>query len=147
MAFGINRYIVRLLIPDLYREFKSPTKALEYLRSVGLGYRRKEFLADWREILGIQKVKEWWKYTPKKYLPTEDEIVTTQLKLRTQYLYTARVTYVTRQGDIESRYVSAGYDYLVAWGTAREEIELRTSIYNVDRVLEVEFEPVLKRAE
>ena len=61
------RMLARQVLPELFNQGLSGTKALSYLKSKGIGYRRKTFLGDWREITGAKKLERVYKYIPKKY--------------------------------------------------------------------------------
>jgi len=113
-AFGVARVIVRAVIPDLYKTFKTATSALEYLRGIGLGYRKKDFLADWREVLGLKAKEDVWKYIPKKFKPSLATFERTELKIGAEYQYIGRLEYIDTEGIYREKIVSFLTDEIIS---------------------------------
>lgn len=137
---GATRWIVRQIIPDLYTTFKSASRALEWLKAAGYGYRRTDFLRDWRESLGFEAKKEVIKYIPKKYRPSEATITDTSYDLRTKYQYIGEIEYIEREtGQLITREVSFPTDELVSIFEAEEHFgEIMEEVaeeYEVERAI------------
>ena len=64
------RGLARRFIPDMLKLGWTATKGLDFLRSEGVGYRRTDFLADWRDFSGRERKRDPLKAIPKKYRPT-----------------------------------------------------------------------------
>jgi len=79
--------IARTFIPGMIQAGYSTRTALNLLKSEGLGYRRKEFLADWREFSGREAKKDVTKYIPKHLKPTSATMSVTTDNLSGQYSY------------------------------------------------------------
>jgi len=67
IASTILRALGRSVIPKLFTAGYSATRGLEALKAMGYGYRKKRYLADWREITGAKKLERVYKFIPKKY--------------------------------------------------------------------------------
>ena len=90
-----GRRVVHLLKAFAERGY-SANKALEALRSLGLGYRRQDFLRDWAIITGHAQRSDRLKYIPK------DKRVSLELHSPTRWLRPgeyAYTIYVTVQCD------------------------------------------------
>jgi len=112
-AFGVTRVIVRGLIPDLYRTFKTAGAAFRFLDIMGLTYRRKDWLADWREILGLKAKEDVWKYIPKKFKPSLATFERTELKIGAEYQYIGRLEYIDTEGIYREKIVSFLTDEII----------------------------------
>jgi len=122
VKFGSVRWIARRVIPDLYKAFGSANRALSYLREKGLGYRRKDFLADWREILDFQKKKDTWKYVPKHRKLSEEPMTPVHYDMRHKYRWVAEVTYEDKYGRKTVKNISVGFNDLVTPAKAEEQL-------------------------
>lgn len=60
-------------------------EALRQLKESGMGYRRTDFLADYRKATGAEKVKDYAKHIRKDYYPTSAVITMTELNLKRKY--------------------------------------------------------------
>jgi len=69
----------------------SANQALSILRSMGLGYRRQDFLNDYRSYLGLEKGKDVGKYTRKDRYPGAASVVPTPLKLSDRFQHLMEV--------------------------------------------------------
>ena len=79
--------MARTYIPSLIQQGFGANKGLSWLKDQGLGYRRKEFLADWREFTGREAKKDVTKYIRKDYKPTAATMSVTSENLSAQYSY------------------------------------------------------------
>lgn len=88
----VARSLIRSAIPKLFRAGYSRNAAMEFMKGqIGKGYRRQVYLADWREITGVEKVKESFKYIPKKYRLSFNLLVPRATPMSTNYQYLYRV--------------------------------------------------------
>lgn len=88
----IVRSLTRAAIPRMFRAGMSANAAAEFMRGqVGSLYRRTEFLADWREITGVEKIKESFKYIPKKYRLSFGLTVPRATPMATNFQYLYRI--------------------------------------------------------
>ena len=83
--------MARTYIPTLLKKGFSASKSLRWLKRQGLGYRKTNFLADWREFTGRAKKADVTKYIPKKYKPTAATLSGTSENLARQYSYVYQV--------------------------------------------------------
>lgn len=88
----VARSLIRSALPKLFLQGYTANRALAYMKTqIGQGYRRQLFLADWREISGVEKVKESFRYIPKKYRLSFGLTVPRAGKMSTNYQYLFRV--------------------------------------------------------
>jgi len=137
--FGAARVIVRGLIPDLYATYQSANKALEFLRSINLGYRKKDFLADWREILGLKAKEEVWKYIRKEYKPSVDLFIKSEQKLYQPFVYIGKIEYLDTEGVLREMTISHGEDELITIQEAEdifaEMVTEQVELYGVSKIV------------
>jgi len=69
----------------------SANQALAQLRELGLGYRRQDFLGDYRLYRGAEKAKDVGKYTRKDRYPGAASIVPTPLNIKDPYQHLMEV--------------------------------------------------------
>ncbi|MGQ9571429.1 MAG: hypothetical protein ACUVUQ_11450 [Thermodesulfovibrionales bacterium] len=140
-TFGVTRTIVRMFIPELYSYFGTATSAYKWIVKAGYGYRKTEFLADWREILNIQKKADVWKYIPKKYKPSPDMFVETELTLGGKYQYIGEIEYISSQGRVETKTISYLSEEVETIGDIEERfggiVEQEKDRYGVRQVTKV----------
>jgi len=91
-TFSENRGLARTYIPSLFEQGLSANKALDFLKEQGLGYRRQDFLADWRETSGLKAKEDTFKYIRKDFKPTAATITITEESLSREYSYIFRIT-------------------------------------------------------
>jgi len=82
---GSIRAQAQPFLAKLAAEGLSANQALLRLREAGLGYRRTNFLADYRKAIGAEKQKNVAKYIRKDFYPTRAVITPTELNLRRKY--------------------------------------------------------------
>jgi len=87
LPLGIRRTLFRSLALSLFRRGQSANYVIKVARDMGLGYMRKKMLADWREVTGIEKKKDVWRFVPKKYFPPKYLIEKTDHAIKTKYHY------------------------------------------------------------
>ncbi|MGQ9571411.1 MAG: hypothetical protein ACUVUQ_11360 [Thermodesulfovibrionales bacterium] len=140
-TFGINRTIVRMVIPELSSTFRSASAAYRWLVESGYGYRKTEFLADWRELLSIPKKADVWKYIPKSKKPSSDIFVETELTLGGKYQYIGEIEYISSQGKVETKTISYLSEEVETIGDIEERfggiVEQEKDRYGVRQVTKV----------
>ena len=109
LAAGILRAAGRAVIPKLFAGGYSATAALKQLKGIGYGYRRKTFLADWREITGAKKVEAAFRFAPRKYRLSYQLMAPTETFQQEKYKYVFRTHgWDTTTGKRTSRTMSMG---------------------------------------
>lgn len=106
---------------SLAQQGYSANKALEALRELGLGYRRTDFLADWRIITAAAEKSEKLKYVPRHAVISDRLYVPAQTSYPEKYMTTVRVVFTDQWGFTHERYVTVRHDTLLT----RAEIEKR----------------------
>lgn len=86
------RSIARRFIPEMLRMGWTTTKGLNLLRAEGMGYRRTDFLADWREFEGRDRKRDPLRAIPKKYRPTAATVQIAEGVQRVKFNYNYEVT-------------------------------------------------------
>ena len=132
---GSVRWLVRMMIPELYESFKSANKALKFLRSVGLGYRRKDFLTDWREILDLEKKRDEWKYVRYEYKINEELHVATTFYTSTKYTYFVESVFTSVTGETRTKRVAVTSDSVLSKKEIFERVEPLFMGYGVEEQL------------
>ena len=89
------------------------TRIQTTLRSVGLGYRRTDMLADIRTYKGVERARDPLRAVPRKFLPSDNLINQTELNLRRRYRVTYHVDYMDPEtGFTETKYSSLSTSHL-----------------------------------
>lgn len=86
-TFSENRGIARTYLSSFMDQGFSANQVLRTLADQGLGYRRTDFLSDWREFQGLEKKKDVFRYIRKDYKPTSATITETNESLSKEYSY------------------------------------------------------------
>lgn len=140
-ALGLTRILIRATIPDLYRTYKTASAALRWLRKEGYGYRRQDFLADWREITGMKKKEAVWKYIRKSYKPSIDMFETTAMELTGEYQYIGKLYYLDSTGAYAEKTMSFLTDELIsisdAEGIMSNMADNAVTRYGINTILSV----------
>ena len=111
---SLLRATIRPLIPRLLGLNYSANQALQLLRSFGLGYRRQNFLDDWRNLKGEVKAANTAKFTPHKYAPSLDLLGQETHFTNKAYHYKIEVFYQDQEtGGMTSRYVTITTDWRI----------------------------------
>ena len=122
-TFEKNRGIARTFFPSMIEQGLSSNQALGFLKDQGIGYRRQNFLDDWREFQGLELKKDTFKYIRKELKPTERSVTTTSENLSKEYSYTAKVgVQNVYTGEIEYHQWRYATDQLVSIEEAESEI-------------------------
>jgi len=122
------RINVRAMIKPLLPELVNPALGVEanfrlikdyVLNTLGLPhfYRRQLALADIREVLGVKKRQDSWKYIPKKYRFSEDEYVETLDKYNRKYIHIIDVNAIDEEGNQYRQSFTIQSDFRLSKGT------------------------------
>lgn len=68
----------------------SGNRIQEALREAGIGLRRERAQTIYRELTDREKKRDAWKYTPHKFVPSDEAHEKALTKLKTKYSYTVR---------------------------------------------------------
>ena len=82
---GSRRAQAQPFLTKLAAEGIAANEALRQLKEAGMGYRRTDFLADYRKVTGAEKAKDYAKHIRKDYYPTSAVITPTELNLKRKY--------------------------------------------------------------
>jgi len=119
---GSNRAKAQPFIEGFAARGYSANRALKELQKMGLGYRRTDFLADYRKALGKEKAKDVGKYIRRDRYPTEASIVSDNRDWRRNYNH--MVVYDIQDKDtgvIERKHIYVSSDELRTRGTIENE--------------------------
>ena len=127
------RGIARRFIPEMLQMGWTTTKGLDYLRGQGLGYRRRDFLADWREFEGRERKRDPLKAIPKKFKPTWDTIEKAEYVQRAKFNYTFEVKGfdIVQQKDV-TEWVTVASETLLTMEEAEEMAEYLAEKYKME---------------
>ena len=100
------RGMAQSFLEPMFKEGYSSTDALRSLQDWGIGYRRTDFLDDWRRISGRPAREDLLKYVPKKYRPPSNLIEATPEYLTRQFRcdFTVRGHDILTGEDIDTGY-------------------------------------------
>jgi len=127
------RGLARRFIPEMLRLGMTTTAGLNLLRVEGMGYRRTDFLSDWREFGGLERKRDPLRAIPKKYRPTEATIERTDFKQASKFNYTYKIEgYDTiTQEDVED-FITVASDDILTMAEAEAEAERLADKYKLD---------------
>lgn len=91
------RRIVKLKMPGAIAKGLSPTAFLWEMKSIGLGYRKTEFLADWREAAGKKLKVDRYKYVRRDRRPPVSAMIDVEWVMEQEYMYKLRI--FTREAE------------------------------------------------
>lgn len=137
MSWSLRRTFGRMFIPESFSKGYSAIKTLDILKGLGYSYRKTDFLADWREITGVKKVENAYRFIPKRHKPSLNLITeaSTRLKKNYTYLYDVRLTdRVT--GEVWHRDYRMCMDTLESVGFMEDEFWSRYGAF-----IEEDYEP------
>lgn len=99
----------------------SANEALRRLREMGLGYRRQDFLNDYRTYTGKEKAKDVAKYIRKDRYPTEAVMTPDVRNLKNKYQSLIVYEYQDlRTGEIKTKNFYIGHDSTLMVGTIEQ---------------------------
>jgi hypothetical protein len=133
MAVMAIRGLARRFIPEMLRLGMTTTAGLNLLRGEGMGYRRTDFLADWRQFAGTERKRDPLRAIPKGYRPTEATIERTDYKQRKKFNYSYKVEGydIITQADTET-WITVASDDILTMEEAEEEAQRLADKYKLD---------------
>ena len=133
MAIVAIQGIARRFIPEMLRMGMSATSGLKMLQGQGLGYRKTNFLADWREFSGTERKRDPLRAIPKKYRPTEATIQRVDFEQHKKFNYEYQVGgYDNVQQKLVTEYITVASDDILSMLEAEKEAQRLADQYKVD---------------
>ena len=133
MAIVAIQGIARRFIPEMLKMGLSASAGLNMLKGQGLGYRRTNFLADWREFAGTERKRDPLRAIPKKYRPTEATIQRTEFEQGKKFNYEYKVGgYDNIQQKEVVEYITVASDDILSMIEAEQEAQRLADQYKVD---------------
>lgn len=133
MPISKMRGLARRFIPEMIKLGMTTSGGLGLLRLEGMGYRRTDFLSDWREFAGVERKRDPLRAIPKKLRPTEATIQRTEYVQRSKYNYNYKVTGydVITQKDTET-FVTVASDVMLTMEEAETTAQWLADKYKID---------------
>jgi len=133
MAISKMRGLSRRFIPEMLKAGMSATAGLKLLRSEGMGYRKTDFLADFRDFSGLAMKRDPLRAIPKKYRPTEATIQRTDIKQTKKFYYNYKVEGIDLYtGKPADDWITVASDNILTMEEAEAEAERLTEVYKID---------------
>jgi len=127
------RGLARRFIPEMLRLGMTTTAGLSLLRSEGMGYRRTDFLSDWREFGGLERKRDPLRAIPKKLRPTEATIERTEYEQKKKFNYDYKIKgYDVITGEDIETWVTVASDDLISMAEAEAKAEALATKYKID---------------
>jgi len=109
-------------VQRLAAEGISANKALKILQEQGLGYRRSDFLADYRKYRNKEKVKDFAKYIRNDRYPTEAVAIDSPLSFKRKYNHLIEYEFINLDtGKKDKKYIYISDDDLNTVGTIKRQ--------------------------
>lgn len=133
MAITAIQGIARRFIPEMLKMGLTQAAGLRMLQGQGLGYRKTNFLSDWREFSGMEMKRDPLKSVPSKYRPTEAVIQRTEFEQRKKFNYNFDVEGydMIQQKDIVD-HITVASDDILTMEEAEAEAQRLADEYKVD---------------
>jgi len=127
------RGLARQFIPEMLRAGMSATAGLNLLRSEGMGYRRTDFLSDFRDFAGIAMKRDPLRAIPKKYRPTEATIQRVDFQQTKKFYYNYKIEgyNIITQEETETA-ITVASDDILTMEEAEAEAERLADYYKLD---------------
>jgi hypothetical protein len=134
---GTNRAKAQPFLEGMAARGISANEALRTLREMGLGYRRTDFLADYRTYTGREKAKNVAKYIRKDRYPTQATMVADVRNLKDKYQSHVVYSYIDRRtGEEKTDYLFIGSEKPMMVGeiesVARDVLSNYADTYGVE---------------
>jgi len=131
------RGLARRFIPEMLQKGWTTGAALSYLKSQGLGYRRQNFLADWRQFSGQERKRDPLKAIPKKYKPTWDTIQMSETRQTAKLHYSYKVEgYDTFTQQKTEEWITVASDQVLTMEQAEAEAKRLMEKYKSELIIE-----------
>lgn len=122
-----NRGIARPQIPKLIALGFSGRGAMRFFQEQGVGYKREDFIVDWREAGDFEKKKETFKYIRKGYRPDVKTQTPVTENLSKEFSYVAKVGAQSKiTGEVEYHEWRYATDDLISIAEAEAAITEET---------------------
>jgi len=133
LGISMNRWLARQVIPDMIKMGLTRAAGLRVLQGEGVGVRKTDFLADWREKEGVERKRDPLRAIPKKLRPTEATIERTDYTQRKKFNYNYKITGydVITQKDVET-WITVASDNIMTMEEAQAEAERLSHKYKID---------------
>jgi len=112
-TFSAQRGLARNYLTPLINQGFNASQAHNMLQSLDLGYRRQDFLRDWKEFSRLSELKETFKYIPKDKKPTMGTITSTEESLTKEYSYIF---------DVKGKDSVTGREKFIHWRLATDDL-------------------------
>ena len=133
MVFSKMRGLSRRFIPEMLRIGMSATAGYKLLYDEGMGYRKTDFLADFRDFAGVAMKRDPLRAIPKKYRPTEATIQRVDIKQTKKFYYNYKVEgYNIISKEQTESWITVASDDILTMEEAEAEAERLTDVYKID---------------
>ena len=133
MALSTMRGLSRRFIPEMLKAGMSATAGLKLLRSEGMGYRRTDFLADFRDFTGLAMKRDPLRAIPKKFRPTEATIQRTEYEQTKKFYYNYKLEgYDIITQEQTETFITVASDDILTMEEAEAEAERLCDVYKID---------------
>jgi len=137
MVIKSMRGVARRFIPEMLQQGWTTGRALGYLKAQGMGYRRTDFLSDWRQFSGQERKRDPLKAIPKKYKPTWDTIQMSETRQTAKLHYTYQVEgYDVFQQKKVTEWITVASDQVLTMEQAAEEAKRLIEKYKSELTVE-----------
>lgn len=133
MAVSSMRGLARRFIPEMLKIGMSATAGLNLLRQEGMGYRRTDFLADFRDFSGLAMKRDPLRAIPKKFRPTEATIQRADFKQTKKFYYNYKIDgYDIITQEQTETFITVASDDILTMAEAEAEAEKLVDVYKID---------------
>ena len=133
MAILKMRSLSRRFIPEMLKIGMSATAGYNLLYDEGMGYRKTDFLKDFRDFSGLAMKRDPLRAIPKKYRPTEATIQRVDIKQTRKFYYNYKVEGVNLYTNkMEDTWITVASDDILTMEEAEAEAERLCEIYKLD---------------
>jgi len=133
MVFSKMRGLARRFIPEMIKMGMTTSGGMDLFRSEGIGYRRTDFLSDWREFAGVAMKRDPLRAIPKKFRPTEATIQRTSYKQTKKFYYEYKLEgYDIITKEQTETFITVASDDILTMEEAEAEAERLCEVYKID---------------
>jgi len=127
------RALSRRFIPEMLKIGMSATAGYNLLYDEGMGYRKTDFLADFRDFSGLAMKRDPLRAIPKKYRPTEATIQRVDIKQTKKFYYGYKVEgYDIITKEQTETFITVASDNILTMEEAEAEAERLCDVYKID---------------
>ena len=133
MVISKMRALSRRFIPEMLKIGMSATAGYNLLYDEGMGYRKTDFLADFRDFSGLAMKRDPLRAIPKKYRPTEATIQRVDIKQTRKFYYGYKVEgYDIITKEQTETFITVASDNILTMEEAEAEAERLCDVYKID---------------